>query len=559
MNMGSQYVSAASDDLISANRESSLLLSELVQEFTVSLDQRQTLDNALDRICQHLQAEAGSVFLLQDNDELVCCVSTGPVDLTGLSFPADQGIVGHTITSGQVTMVRETATHPDFAAEIDAKTGFVTHSILCAPLMIRDTRLGAIELMNKRGGNMLFSDNDRDTLMALASATSLAIHNADMARALVEQERIQRELRLAREIQESLLPASDQRLPVRGINISASEVSGDFYDYFQLSDGRICFCLGDVSGKGMNAALLMSKTSSLFHCLAKSIHCPGELLGLINTELCETATRGMFVTMASGIYNPNDNTVELANAGHMPPLLREGGNGFTEITASAPPLGIVPHQQYKTRSVSLSDGMLVLYSDGISEMKLDGKQLFGLDGLKACIQQSESGMLDSVFSAITDQLFRLSPHAHDDMTLMAIAGTDCKYEIIDRFSTQAKAEQLKHVRKRVEQSCRACGYDRSTASNIVLAVDEACANIIRHAYKGNNNGQIHIEIARNADNMIIELDDDAPAVDPDARKAMAADINRVGGLGLSLIEKIMDETEFRPGEGNSLILRKHLP
>ncbi len=559
MVMDSQPAVPATDGLLAAHRESSLLLSELVQEFTVSMDQHRTLENALDRICQHLDAEAGSVFLLQDDQELVCSVSVGPVDLTGLHISADQGIVGRTVSSGEITMVKETGSHPDFAAEIDASTGFVTRSILCAPLMIRDTRLGAIELMNKRGGDKLFSDNDRDTLIALASATSLAIHNADMARALLEQERIQRELRLAREIQENLLPAMDRRLPVRGINIPANEVSGDFYDYFQLADDRICFCLGDVSGKGMNAALLMSKTSSLFHCLAKSIRHPGELLGLINTELCETATRGMFVTMVCGIYNPDANTVELANAGHMPPLRLQAGDRTSEIMASAPPLGILPAQQYSSHSLSLSDSLLVLYSDGISEIKISAGQTFGVAGLQDCIRKSGLASLDSVFGTIMAELNRLRPGAHDDMTLLLITGTGGTYECIEQFTVAAKPQQLKHIRRHIEQSCRACGYDRNTANNIVLAVDEACSNIIRHAYKGADNGYIHIEIGRDAENMIIQLDDDAPAVDPAERRTKDTNIDRAGGLGLVLIEKIMDATTFLPGEGNRLIMRKQLP
>lgn len=560
--MDTPHISTAAEELIAAHRESSLLLSDLIQEFTVSLNQHQTLDNALDRICEHLDAEAGSVFLLQENDELVCSVSAGPVDLTGLRIPASQGIVGRTIASGQVIMVRDTGSHPDFAAEVDAKTGFVTRSVLCAPLMIRDTRLGAIELINKRGGDSLFSDTDRDTLLALASATSLAVHNTNMARALIEQERIQRELRLAREIQESLLPAATgQQLPVRGINIPANEVSGDFYDYLELADGRICFCLGDVSGKGINAALLMSKASSLFHCLAKTINSPGALLNLINNELCETATRGMFVTMVTGIYNPDTNTVEIANAGHMPPLLMEGENRFSEIKGSAPPLGIVTNQQYTSQSVLLSDGMLILYSDGISEMRVSDSQVFGLEGLKSTIKDAGSMTLEPVFSSVTRQLYHLSDHSHDDMTLLVISGKQSDYKTLDRFSSEATPEQLKHIRQHVEKSCQACGYDQAATNNIVLAVDEACSNIIRHAYRGSSNGNIHIAIARDTDHMIIQLDDNAPSMNPRERQTTVKDRKRVGGLGLALIDKIMDETEFRTGtrNGNSLVMRKHLP
>ena len=133
--------------------------------------------------------------------------------------------------------------------------------------------LGALEVINKRKGDGLFDEADKRFLQVLAGLVSLAVHNAQMTGALVEQERMRRELDLAREIQRNLLPeqpAAD--FPVHGLNLSALEVSGDFYDFFTLADGRIAWGLGDVSGKGMNAAMLMAKTSSLFRCLGKTVH-----------------------------------------------------------------------------------------------------------------------------------------------------------------------------------------------------------------------------------------------------------------------------------------------
>ncbi len=120
-------------------------------------------------------------------------------------------------------------------------------------------------------------------LQTLASAAALAINNAHMAKDLVEQERVNRELELAAEMQRGLLPGKQPAtFPVCGINLPAYEMSGDFYDFFELEDGRIYFSLGDVSGKGIDAALLMSKTSSLFRCLGKTIYEPAVLLATIN-------------------------------------------------------------------------------------------------------------------------------------------------------------------------------------------------------------------------------------------------------------------------------------
>ena len=236
-----------------------------------------------------MDAEAASVFLLENDDtELVCRDCAGPVDIRGLKLKPAQGIVGKTVTTRTCQMVRDASQDPAFAGSVDKDTGFVTKSILCAPLIIQGRCIGALELINKKTGSGLFDSNDQYLLMALVSAAALAIRNARMATALVEQERIRKELELAREIQMRLLPNAenaDANLPVKGINFPALEVSGDFYDFFRREDGRIYFNLADVSGKGMNSALLMAKASSLLHHLAKFMEDPGELLSHVNDEL----------------------------------------------------------------------------------------------------------------------------------------------------------------------------------------------------------------------------------------------------------------------------------
>lgn len=193
-----------------------------------------------------------------------------------------------------------------------------------------------------------------------------------LQKALDERDRLaaelQQELELAREIQQSLLPKPLPRTePVTGVNLSARQVSGDFYDHFQLDDGRVYFNVGDVSGKGMNAALLMAKTSSLFRCLGKTITDPARLLGIINAEICETSVHGMFVTMVAGIYDPARDQVRLVNAGHPLPLYLTPDGRCRQVNSSAPPLGILPAVEYPETELRLEGGSLYLYTDGLAE------------------------------------------------------------------------------------------------------------------------------------------------------------------------------------------------
>jgi sigma-B regulation protein RsbU (phosphoserine phosphatase) len=416
--------------LLAAEKESSFeehlqLVADITQEFARSLDIDETLDTTLSRIMHYMDAEAASIFLLENDDtELVCRASAGPVQITGLRLPAGKGIVGKTVQNNEAQIVRDVTNDPNFTDSVDEKTGFTTRSILCAPLAVKDRKLGAIELINKKINDGLFNTNDQLMLSALAHSASLAINNAAMAQALIEQERIQMELELAREIQDNLLPReSGAAYPVHGKNIPMREVSGDFFDHFMLDDGSICFNLADVSGKGMNAAMLMAKTSSLYHCLGKTIRDPAELFMKINNEIAENATRGMFVTMVGGIYNPATGDIQLANAGHHPPLLMKTDGSFEELDQSSIPLGILKDTSYETVSLNIRGSTLYIYTDGLCELHThDGGEL-GVEGIQGIIKEVKDIPAAQRIHAIIARALVLSGKTHDDVTLLLIEGT----------------------------------------------------------------------------------------------------------------------------------------
>ena len=397
------------------------LLSEMSRDFAASMDIVETLRKALARITSYLDAEAGSLFLLENDDtELVCVACDGPVDITGLRIPAKQGIVGSCIRDNICQMVRDVAENPDFAAETDAQTGFTTRSILCSPMSVKEQRIGAIEVLNKKCGNGLFEENDRHVLQALSSSAALAILNARMAEELVEQEKLRRELELAAEIQRGLLPERQPSpFPVCGVNFPARGVSGDFYNFFPLEDGRIGFAIGDVSGKGMNAALLMAKTSSLYRSLGRETTNPGHLLAKVNEEICETATKGMFVTMVGGVYDCKKDRLVLANAGHEPPLYRDRNGTFRNFEADAPPLGIAPGTEFSEIELPLEGGALYIFTDGVTESHVGDEDMLGVDGLKAMIGELSGLSMPQRLDTIAGRLSGKGD-LFDDLTLLAV-------------------------------------------------------------------------------------------------------------------------------------------
>ena len=247
-----------------------------------------------------------------------------------------------------------------------------------------------------------------------------------LEQALQERDRLaselNRELGLAREIQKSLLPPQmGKNFPLCGINISARDLSGDFYDYFTLPDGRIYFTLGDVSGKGVNAALLMAKTSSLFRCLGKRIHSPGELLKQINLELCETSIHGMFVTMIAGIYCPDSKWLKLVNAGNSPALIVSRQGLAREIGAQAPPLGVVVEAEFPELEYNLGDDSLYMFSDGVTEGFIADKTTMGLSGLfKSIVTMPANLSLDQRIQRLVSCFRTSNMTLRDDVTLLLL-------------------------------------------------------------------------------------------------------------------------------------------
>lgn len=235
-------------------------------------------------------------------------------------------------------------------------------------------------------------------------------------------ERLRAELETARTVQRSLLPArADGSGPFTSLYAPARELSGDFYDHFALTDGRSLFCLADVAGKGMDAALLMAKASGLFRCLAKLVPDPAKLLGLINAELVETSVRGMFVTMVAGVYDPAEHAVDIVSAGHPPGLLVDRSGGVSTLDTRFPPLGIIAGQRYQAERHSVHGRTLYLFSDGLIEATDANGRHLGYPGLIEVL-----GGIACTGAELPARVLTRVGHTHDiaadDVTLLVLEG-----------------------------------------------------------------------------------------------------------------------------------------
>ena len=373
---------------------------------------------------------------------------------------------------------------------------------------------------------------------------------------------LSQELELAAEIQRSLLPNEKKAcFPVYGVNIPAHELSGDFFDYFMLDDGHIYFNLGDVSGKGVTASLLMAKTSSLFHCLGKREKDISRLMQQINVEICETAVRGMFVTMVAGKFHPESGKMQIVNAGNPPVLVLQENGNIKKIEAVAAPLGIVPDSEFPVVEFNLGKGHLLLYSDGVTEgYAADGEEL-GMSGLVKIIKQHIDSTPRQQLNAILDIFKHTETRQRDDITVMVVEHNGQAVENLLKYEFTAEPAELQRMRQQVRKVLANKNCKKSCVDRLILAVNEAAMNVIQHAYNFDNSGNIWIEIMQKENDLMFKLTDFACAIDQSCVKSRDLNDVRPGGLGVHFINEIMDEVKFQDdckNAGNILIMRKKL-
>ena len=413
------------DDTSSKDLE---LITKMNQEFAKSLDLKETLNNSLDLIIKRINAQAANIFLIDKKNQLFQCIaSKHQAYLEDFEIPITQGVMGKAavlkkcIRVGDVRKdVREIA---EFYFDLDNKTNFTTYSVLCSPLIVSDECIGVIHCLNKKTNNKLFEENDRKLLETLSGPAALAINNAKMAKDLVDKNRMQKEIEIVGEIQKTLLSQNKkENFPIAGINIPAKIVSGDFYNFSDLGNGKYGFGVADVSGKGIKSSLLMSKASSLYRCLSKTMYSASELLNLLNSEICETAARGMFVTMLIGIYDSNKKELLLANAGHEPPLIHSKDGKFLNYVEAGPPLGIMPKINYKETTLKFSESSLYIFTDGITEIKDAEGNMLESDGFKSYIEKYQHIPNYQRLDEIVKDIIKSGRIQKDDLTIVVVDG-----------------------------------------------------------------------------------------------------------------------------------------
>src|SRR5215212_4503517 len=285
---------------------------------------------------------------------------------------------------------------------------------LVVPLVSQGELIGLLNL-GPRLSQQEYSADDRKLLSDLSTQTAPAVRVAQLVRQqqqeAQERERIEQELRIARLIQQTLLPKTLPRFPgydVAAYYQPAREVGGDFYDFLELEDGRLGLVIGDVTDKGIPAALVMATTRTMMRAAAQRLFSPGEVLRSANEALVTDIPPNMFITCLYAILEPESGHIVYANAGHDLPYHRRASRseGAEELRARGMPLGLMSGMDYEEKEIVLGKGESVLfYSDGLVEAHDPEREMFGfprLQGLVGTHRSGGSSLIGFLLSELTD-------------------------------------------------------------------------------------------------------------------------------------------------------------
>jgi len=403
-------------------------LIEAVKSLNSTLDLDELLKIILDTALESVDGTRGTLYLLdKKKNELWSKVYVGS-ERVKIQLPVGSGIAGYVAATGDVVNIEDAYLDPRFNPEIDKKTGFHTTSMLCMPMKNKeDEIIGVFQLLNKKNG--VFDGEDESFIAALSVHAAIAIENARLHKQEQEKISMEKEMVAAGEVQKSLFPKQIPTAPgyeFAARNIPARTVSGDMYDFFNCTGNRIALCLGDVSGKGLPASLLMANLQATLRDQQLLDLSVKECISRSNKLLYANTSSDKFITLFYGILDPEKHSFQYVNAGHDFPLYFSNGSEPTRLSTEGIPVGVIEDFPYQENSLNLEVGnILLIYSDGICEAMNGQQEPFGEERLEQLVAQnrnvSPNELLDIVINEVKQ--FTQNEPQMDDMTLVAIKRT----------------------------------------------------------------------------------------------------------------------------------------
>lgn len=396
---------------------------EIVRTLATTLDLDVLLRQVVEATCDVLRCERATIFLYDSSaGELYSRVATG---VEGLRFPADRGIAGAAATSRLVVNVPDAYADVRFNQEIDRKTGFRTRNLLTFPLESIDGQLyGVLQALNKTGGP--FDADDEAISRVLSSQIGVALHRHALLEVFADKQRMQRDLDIARTIQQGQFPREEPRVvgyDIAGWNQPADETGGDCFDFIPLTGGRIAILMADASGHGIGPALVIASARSMIRAMLGVTDDLSRIVSHVNDLLARDLGDERFVTAFLGILDPRSHRLDYYSCGQGPLLLIDGAS-VDRRNASALPLAIEPDFPFGAPAAfSFNRGAtLALLTDGFYEAANDASELFGEERVVDVVRTAQRAPAADVINRLRDAVaqFAGSTTYADDLTAVII-------------------------------------------------------------------------------------------------------------------------------------------
>jgi phosphoserine phosphatase len=396
---------------------------DVTRRMAVMTDLDALLKVIIDAACDVLDCDRASIFLYDGGrNELYSRATKGNEDIR---FPATAGIAGAAAMQRIVINVPDAYADPRFNREIDRRTGFRTCNLLTFPLEnLSGELVGVLQALNRRNG--CFNAEDEELARVLAAQTGVALHRGKLLEEYAEKQRMERDLAIARQIQQSLFPKENPTLPgyeIAGWNRSADETGGDCYDFIPLPDGRLAIFLADATGHGIGAALVIAEARSLVRAMLSITDDLRKVCDAVNRLLAADLESRRFVTAFLGVLDPQRHCVDYVSAGQGP-LLHVSRRGVESLSASGVPLAIMEGFAYELPPpLRFEPGdLLLLLTDGFYEAADPAGALFGEERVSKVARRHAASPLSGLIERLDEavgQFVAGGPQA-DDLTAVLV-------------------------------------------------------------------------------------------------------------------------------------------
>jgi len=441
---------------------------------------------------------------------------------------------------------------------------------LIVPLVTHGELIGTLNL-GPRLSEQEYSTDDRKLLENLAAQAAPALRVAQLVREQEaearKRERIDQELRVAQLIQQHFLPLTLPQPPgwsVQAYYRPARAVGGDFYDIVERPDGTLAFAVGDVTDKGVPAAMVMAATRSFLRATNQELASPGAVLARVNDLLHPDMPPRMFVTCLFGVLDPRTGLLRLANAGHNLPIVRRGDASADELRATGMPLGLLPGMHYQEVETRLEPGhQVVLHSDGIAEAHGPEREMFGIPRLRAVVADAPSG--DRLLGAVLDALQEFTGgdwEQEDDITLVSLGWHE--EGLLADFEIPSEPGREREAMRRVATAIEPLGLTAARLEKLKTAVAEATMNAIEHGNRGRVEIPVRITAQVEGSDLVVRVRDEGGETPIPITETPDVDAKLRGeqsprGWGLFLIQQMVDRARVTSdGRYHTLELVLHL-